>query len=1058
MKNFNKKIKDILAIKTFRYDDVPGLITRNSGRPMVSIILKLLIPLGGRLTPSWVRVTVKMMSQFNLIARKQGLQGLIKTLKVCSVLLQQSLSGHILHDITPLGMRVGRTRGGIPRLIPMIHRRFIKQGNTLVIRYYLTIFSLYRDIIIPGKIKINTIIAPFNGDPNIFKRLQGFIPAFSRLFAIKPLVPHSYESFIDKGGKFFSGWNPKEAFPYVLNSLGTRYIPSKASISKLVDSRPRIWHQLNPFKLNSSKGFKQGWQPFPIAKSSPLTTSGQISTHPRALLKGLAVLSMNKALGTDLMTVIDRVDHTRGFARFWYKRYYKLLTTSIFPLVIDIRMALGKLGLKFETAGKVRVFAMVDAFTQWALRPLHKYLFSLLRQHSMDGTFDQLAPLNKAWGHKALYSLDLSAATDRLPIRLQESLLADLLADKEYAAAWRRLLVDRDYTVPKAARAEGCPPTVRYAVGQPMGALSSWAMLAYTHHFIVQCAAWETGHSNKILFREYAILGDDIVIFNERVALKYLDIIKSLGVECGLAKSVISPKGVGLEFAKKTFLKSVNVSPAPLKELSSALGSLAGLREYARLYKLSFNQVAKLTGAGYKVMGGLNKPLNKQNNLIRLLRIVFFVPTSVVEMGEFYLSLTHRIKGLQLNKVLDGFIRSYFTRFYHRVGALLLKLENMSDLQYMASKDSMIPFTGKDKYRWLELERELYTMAYHPYYQDAIKTLKNIMRQIEEIKSSYVIGIWRLYGRTLEMERELSSISTDLFLADKIDASPSPQAKDIRFWRAFSKELRHIKTSQLTSNNKVVKMSESSIIWWFPLVFRFPKGLIWKSLPLATKVVRQVIKRIPVPIVRQGCIWSLKLLFKVFYPFLILICGIILIIGLLAIWGQDWMWDTTVSPSTSSSLYGLLTYYYGTEPIPVQPMVQSGGHFQLWLIILLGIFFSFWLGTGALYYHYHVAVTFAIHIQELRITQILGEGPDLTPFQTHIVLFRFWVNVFERITIGMWEMAAENAVNQISPWWEDFCPHTIALVDFYMWPLVDSVATFSLEVLVQGFIYFINLF
>jgi len=30
--------------------------------------------------------------------------------------------------------------------------------------------------------------------------------------------------------------------------------------------------------------------------------------------------------------------------------------------------------------------------------------------------------------------------------------------------------------------------TVSYAVGQPMGALSSWAMLAITHHLIVQVA------------------------------------------------------------------------------------------------------------------------------------------------------------------------------------------------------------------------------------------------------------------------------------------------------------------------------------------------------------------------------------------------------------------------------------------------------------------------------------------------------------------------------------------------------------------------------------------
>lgn len=47
-----------------------------------------------------------------------------------------------------------------------------------------------------------------------------------------------------------------------------------------------------------------------------------------------------------------------------------------------------------------------------------------------------------------MYSLDLSAATDRLPIKLQEMLLADLLFDNEFAAAWARLLVNRDYAVP----------------------------------------------------------------------------------------------------------------------------------------------------------------------------------------------------------------------------------------------------------------------------------------------------------------------------------------------------------------------------------------------------------------------------------------------------------------------------------------------------------------------------------------------------------------------------------------------------------------------------------
>ena len=56
---------------------------------------------------------------------------------------------------------------------------------------------------------------------------------------------------------------------------------------------------------------------------------------------------------------------------------------------------LGRLGLKEEAAGKVRVFAMVDPFTNWLLKPLHKMIFRYLANIDQDGTFDQVAPVNR---------------------------------------------------------------------------------------------------------------------------------------------------------------------------------------------------------------------------------------------------------------------------------------------------------------------------------------------------------------------------------------------------------------------------------------------------------------------------------------------------------------------------------------------------------------------------------------------------------------------------------------------------------------------------------------
>jgi hypothetical protein len=51
-----------------------------------------------------------------------------------------------------------------------------------------------------------------------------------------------------------------------------------------------------------------------------------------------------------------------------------------------------------------------------------------------------------------------------------------------------------------------------------MGALSSWAMLALTHHYIIRIAARRVGLSD---FTHYAVLGDDVVIANDLVAASY---------------------------------------------------------------------------------------------------------------------------------------------------------------------------------------------------------------------------------------------------------------------------------------------------------------------------------------------------------------------------------------------------------------------------------------------------------------------------------------------------------------------------------------------------------
>lgn len=99
---------------------------------------------------------------------------------------------------------------------------------------------------------------------------------------------------------------------------------------------------------------------------------------------------------------------------------------------------LGQLATKEEAAGKIRVFAMVDVWTQSALQPLHKFLFSFLKSLPNDGTHDQEASVKRCFKKSTIancsFGYDLSAATDRLPIALQVSILESLFGT-EYALA-----------------------------------------------------------------------------------------------------------------------------------------------------------------------------------------------------------------------------------------------------------------------------------------------------------------------------------------------------------------------------------------------------------------------------------------------------------------------------------------------------------------------------------------------------------------------------------------------------------------------------------------------
>jgi len=227
------------------------------------------------------------------------------------------------------------------------------------------------------------------------------------------------------------------------------------------------------------------------------------------------------------------------------------------------------------------------------MQPVHKLLTSILKSLPNDGTSNQTLSYERA-RKKSIeagcsYGYDLSAATDRLPISIQVSILAGLFEaigvkpvdSLRLASLWRDILTSRQFYVPQPPKGtvvpEGTPSHVSYEVGQPMGALSSFNMLAITHHLIMQYVAQSVGfvRGNKWC-DAYEITGDDIVIFDPLLASNYVETMESLGLEINQKKSVVATNKACGEYLKKTWLRNIDVSMISWKQLYQNHSTLMG--------------------------------------------------------------------------------------------------------------------------------------------------------------------------------------------------------------------------------------------------------------------------------------------------------------------------------------------------------------------------------------------------------------------------------------------------------------------------------------------------
>jgi hypothetical protein len=210
-----------------------------------------------------------------------------------------------------------------------------------------------------------------------------------------------------------------------------------------------------------------------------------------------------------------------------------------------------------DKEGKTREVAIMDYFTQAALLPLHNLLMKALSRIVQDCTLNQskhIGSLRPTLG-SSYHSIDLTAATDRFPIVVIERIFCVWFGE-EYSSHWKNLMVGSPFHFGGKEYS--------YAVGNPMGAYSSFNGFAIAHHFLVFLSCQKADRNWKKC--PYMLLGDDIVIADDSVAKYYKQYLKEWGVPYNETKTHTSLHGY--EFAKQIIIHDeMNVSPFPMAAL-----------------------------------------------------------------------------------------------------------------------------------------------------------------------------------------------------------------------------------------------------------------------------------------------------------------------------------------------------------------------------------------------------------------------------------------------------------------------------------------------------------
>lgn len=523
-----------------------------------------------------------------------------------------------------------------------------------------------------------------------------------------------YASGYPRGGRSFSGvWlkiNKKTSFPRKLNSL-KRIIDLEPNIGLLI---PNLVYTLtvkpsfdistieSPYKGTMSEEefslfdnyCKRGCPKLRMSHVSHLFTCKGGPNGPSAISHAQDLVALEMMTFPKPYEELIKLFHGRGS---WLQITYRLFKSELFgdernvkTLVYRQKQSMplnAKLEFISAPAGKTRIVYVANWWVQAILLPMNESLMDQFRiMRDSDATWDQNSGVDRIreWSEKGykLFSYDLSAATDRWPIKHQKIVIRNCFSS-EVADAWEFFLKEfppYDFTRERF---------VNYAVGQPMGVFTSWAALNMAHHMVIRYLAWRLRRPLR-----YMVLGDDIVIADENLAIAYKGYMNRLGVVINDSKSLICEEGKpsSAEFARNLVRdgKIVGcISPNILGELlhnHNIAIALEFIRTVGNLYGAHiyvYDAKALLPRSIYQILG---KKCLRQIKYVLCHSSTAFHCSPVVHLKEDesppdgdYVELVNPWSEIGTDCTIDGLLFQHWT---------LQQLERVKSLQELKEKMS----------------------------------------------------------------------------------------------------------------------------------------------------------------------------------------------------------------------------------------------------------------------------------------------------------------------------------------------------------------------------------